>query len=607
MASDAPPSRVYKSRTMSVSSIDAPDDVVAAARREQVPWARVILQGQALLDSARYNKDLAFTWEERRALRLDGLLPPRVETQDQQMLRVRESLDNCATNLDKYTYLSTLQRSNKKLFYRTLKDFLVELLPIVYTPTVGEACVKYNHIYRQNAGLHISIEDRGRVGTILRNWPQPDVRCIVFTDGERILGLGDLGANGMGIPIGKLALYTACAGISPHSTLPVVLDCGTENEALLADPLYMGLRRRRARGDEYDALIEEFITEARAVFGTKVLLQFEDFANANAFRLLEKYRDRACVYNDDVQGTASVTVSALIAAEKITGRKFSENTYLFFGGGSAGLGIAELLALAIAEERGESVADARKRIHVVDSRGLITKDRPSGGVSGQKSLYAHEGTEHMGPGLVEIVRKVRPNAIVGVAAIAGAFDEEVCKAMADITERPVIFALSNPTSKSECSAEDAYRWTGGRCVFASGSPFGAVEVPGRGTQYPSQCNNSYCFPGLSMGVVASSSRRVTDRMFLISARTIASMVSDEDVKEGRCFPPFTKIRDVSRSVAIAVAQEAYDCGLATVMPQPEDMDAFVRANEWSTTYATYHFNEDGHLHGTKPESKEQEE
>jgi malate dehydrogenase (oxaloacetate-decarboxylating)(NADP+) len=472
-----------------------------------------------------------------------------------------------------------LQDRDETLFYRTVLDHLEELMPIIYTPTVGLACQEYGHIFRRPRGLFISIEDAGRVTRVLSNWPQKDVRVIVVTDGERILGLGDLGAAGMGIPVGKLALYTACAGIDPSVCLPVTLDIGTDNENLLQDPLYIGLQQRRIRGAAYDILIDEFVTSVQALF-PRALIQFEDFANQNAFRLLRKYQDRECVFNDDIQGTASVALAGLFSALRITKQRLNEQKILFFGAGEAGTGIANLVVDALKEE-GLSDAQARARVWFIDSKGLVVKNRTD--LAEHKRRYAHEHefiADHL-----SAIAVLRPTAIIGASGHCGLFTSAILQQMAQINERPIIFALSNPTSKAECTAEEAFGLTGGKAVFASGSPFDPVFVGGK-RFIPGQGNNVYTFPGVGLGIVACESRRVTNEMFLAAARTLANEVSEDDLSEGRIYPPLTRIREVSLAIAVSVAKVAYDQGLARE-PKPDDLRSHIKAQMFEPSYRSY--------------------
>jgi malate dehydrogenase (oxaloacetate-decarboxylating)(NADP+) len=536
-------------------------------------------QGVALLQDPALNKGTAFTEAERDTLHLRGLLPPHVATQDEQVGRLLENFRRQPTDLEKYVNLRSLHDRNEALFFRLLTDYPDEMTPIVYTPTVGLACQRYTHIYQRPHGIFVSAADRGRVAEVLANWPNRDVKIIVVSDGERILGLGDLGANGMGIPVGKLALYTACAGVAPSTCLPVLLDVGTNNSELLDDPLYIGLHQARVRGEEYDALVEEFVVAARKLF-PGVVIQFEDFATSNAFRLLEKYRDRIPTFNDDIQGTAAVVLAGLLSALRITGGKLGEQTLLFQGAGEAATGIADLAVQAMIAT-GMSEAQARRQCWLVDSNGLVVKGRAE--LAAHKRPYAHE---HAPLGsLLEAVKALRPTAIIGVAAVGGAFSEEVVRTMAAQNQRPIVFALSNPTSKSECTATQAYRWSDGRALFACGSPFDPVTLGGQ-TFVPRQGNNSYIFPGVGLGVIASGASRVTDEMFMAAAHTLAEQVSPVDLGQGSLYPPLKSIRDVSAHIAAAVAEVAYRGKLAQGT-KPSDVLAFMKAQMYEPRYATY--------------------
>jgi len=536
-------------------------------------------RGVKLLHDPVLNKGTAFSDEERDALGLRGLLPPRVHTQEEQVQRVLANVRAMPTDLDRYLELVALQDRNESLFYRLVVDHIEEMMPIIYTPTVGQACQNYGHIFRRSRGLYISLEDRGRVAELLGNWPHRDVRVIVVTDGERILGLGDLGTDGMGIPIGKLALYTACAGIHPTQCLPVTLDVGTNNESLLEDPLYLGLSRRRVRGEAYDELIDEFLQAAQEVF-PNVLIQLEDFANLNAFRLLDKYRDRLCTFDDDIQGTGSVGLAGIYSALRITGRKLSEQRFLFLGAGEAGLGIGQLLVAALMDEGLDEEA-ARQRCWLFDSQGLVVSGRDA--IPYPKRPYAHD--HEPVTDFVAAVEALRPTAIIGASGQPGSFDEGVIEAMARSNERPIVFALSNPTSKAECTAEQAYRWSEGRAIFASGSPFDPVEL-GTQTFVPGQGNNAYIFPGVGLGVVVSEATRVTDEMFFTAAKTLAAQVGEEDLAKGRIYPSLTRIREVSAKIAAAVAEIAWTRGL-TERERPGDILADVESRMFDPAYASY--------------------
>ncbi len=535
--------------------------------------------GAELLQDPILNKGTAFTEAERDALGLRGLLPPRVLSEELQITRILESVHKKNSPLEKYIYMAGLQDRNATLFYRLLIDNLDELMPIVYTPTVGQACQEYGHILRRPRGLFISLKDKGNIASILRNWPQEDVRVIVVTDGERILGLGDLGAYGMGIPVGKLSLYTACAGVHPTACLPITIDVGTENETLLKDPLYFGLLQHRERGEVYDKLLEEFVEAVKEVF-PRALLQFEDFANANAFGLLAKYRDEICTFDDDIQGTASVTLSGLYSALQITGGKLIDQKILFLGAGEAGIGIADLVVSAMMTE-GLSQEEARQRCWFMDSKGLVVKGRNN--LVEHKLPYAHDHT--FIAELLTAVETLRPTAIIGVSGQPKTFTQPVIEAMARLNDRPIVFALSNPTSKSECSAEEAYRWTEGRAIFASGSPFDPVTLNGR-TYVPGQANNSYIFPGVGLGIIIAESSRVTDEMFFAAAKALANEVADTDLKQGRVYPPLSRIRDVSASIAYAVAEVAYRDGLAK-SARPSDLLEHIKSQMYQPIYESY--------------------
>jgi malate dehydrogenase (oxaloacetate-decarboxylating)(NADP+) len=543
------------------------------------PLAPGCQTGVELLHNPALNKGQAFTEEERDALGLRGLLPPHVHTQDEQVKRVMENFHKKHDDMEKYVHMIALQDRNETLFYRVVLDYLEEMMPIIYTPTVGQACLEYGHILRRPRGMFISAADRGRVAGVLCNWPCPEVRIIVVTDGERILGLGDLGADGMGIPVGKLSLYTACAGIHPSLCLPVMLDVGTDNERLLNDPLYIGLRQRRLRGEAYDALVDEFMTASQEIF-PNVLVQFEDFANTNAFRLLSRYRDRLCTFNDDIQGTGAVALAGLYSALRITHGNLAEQAVLFLGAGEAATGIAGLIVAAMVGE-GLAGDEARRHCWLVDSGGLVVKSRS--GLAAHKLPYAHDRAPL--PDFLAAVEALRPTAIVGVSGQPGAFSRPVLEAMARLNHRPVVFALSNPTSKAECTAQQAYAWTGGRAIFAGGSPFAPVTLDGK-TYVPGQGNNAYIFPGVGLGAVACGARIVTDELFSAAAKALAHEVSEADLERGLIYPPLAAIRRVSEAIAVAVAEVVYQRGLAT-QPRPDDLLAHIQSQMYLPHYQSY--------------------
>lgn len=538
-----------------------------------------IPRGRTLLQEPVLNKGTVFTKVEREALGLQGLLPPRIFSPTDRALHIINNVRRKSTDLEKYLYLAGLQNRNENLFYRVLIDNMQELMPVIYTPTVGQACQEYSSIFSEPRGIFISKNDRGRIKKILKNWPQKDVRVIVVTDGERILGLGDLGANGMGIPIGKLSLYTACAGIDPKLCLPVTIDAGTNNQELLHAPDYIGLPEERLRGREYDLLINEFMTAATKLY-PGVMIQMEDFGNVNAFRLLEKYRDKYCMFNDDIQGTASVALAGLYSALRITGGKLSSQRLLFLGAGEAAIGIGDLVSSAMMEE-GLSLPEAHLNCWFVDSRGLVIKSRTD--LPGHKKPYAHDYPFHKD--LLDAVEAIKPTAIIGVSGQPRTFTPDVLQAMGRINKRPIVFALSNPTSKAECTAEEAYRHTQGRAIFASGSPFSQVKFDGK-TFVPGQANNAYIFPGVGLGVIASEASRVTDEMFTAAAKSLNHQVSAEDLNLGRIYPSLSRIREVSANIAVAVAKIVYNRGL-TKSKEPADLFAHIKRAMYEPDFHLY--------------------
>lgn len=555
----------------------------AEKRREAArPLQLTMKRGYEVLRDPHLNKGMAFTLEERQQLNIHGLLPPCFLGQDAQVYTILMNFERLTSDLDRYMLLMSLQDRNEKLFYKVLASDIERFMPIVYTPTVGLACQQYGLAFRRPRGLFISIHDRGHIATMLKSWPESIIKAIVVTDGERILGLGDLGCYGMGIPVGKLALYTACGGVKPYECLPVMLDVGTDNEALLKDPLYIGLRHKRIRGQAYDDLLDEFMEAVTSRYGMNCLIQFEDFANANAFRLLHKYRNKYCTFNDDIQGTASVAVAGLLAALRITKNKLSDHTVLFQGAGEAALGIANLIVMAM-EKEGISKDAATKRIWLVDSKGLVVKGRAS--LTHEKQRFAHEHGEMKN--LEDIVKDIKPSVLIGVAAVGGAFTTQILQDMAALNKRPIIFALSNPTSKAECTAEQCYKYTEGRGIFASGSPFDPVTLPSGQTLYPGQGNNSYVFPGVALGVISCGLRHIDEDVFLTTAEVIAQQVTDENLQEGRLYPPLVTIQDVSLKIAVRIAEEAYRNNTASTYPQPKDLEAFIRSQVYSTDYNSF--------------------
>ena len=536
-------------------------------------------KGIELLHNPLLNKGTAFTVSERKKLQLEGLLPPFVMSQEEQKIKVLSSVRVQTTDLDKYIYLTSLQDRNEALFYRLVIDEIEEFMPIIYTPTVGHACQEYGHIFRRPRGLYISSNDKGSIKKILSNWPHKNVDVIVVTDGERILGLGDLGADGMGIPVGKLSLYTICAGIHPERTLPITIDVGTNNEELLQDPLYIGLRQKRDIGDQYDSLLDEFMDATAHIF-PNVLVQFEDFANRNARRLLAKYRNNYCTFNDDIQGTASVVLGGLLSAMCIIKSSLDKQRILFCGAGSAAIGIADILCQEMTHS-GVDEKIARKNLYLFDSDGLITVDRED--LSEANLKYAQQ--VDVETNFSAAVEKLKPTIVIGVSGVGGAFEEKMVRNMTQENDRPIIFALSNPTSKSECTAEEAYSWSEGKAIFASGSPFDTVKLKGK-TYHPGQGNNAYVFPGVGLGIVASGATRVTDEMFLVAAHALADMMEYKNLEKGALYPALTEIRNVSKRIALAVALEVYNSDLAS-QPRPENLEQHIKEIMYSPHYESY--------------------
>ncbi len=553
------------------SVVDSPD-----LRRQ--PQDRRALYGVQILHDPRINKGTAFTEVEREVLGLRGLLPPRVFTQEEQESRVLANLRRLHSLLDKYLFLVALLDRNERLFYRTVVDNLAELLPVLYTPTVGEACRQFGLIFRRPRGLYVSARDRGHVRDILLNWPERRVKAVVVTDGERILGLGDLGAHGMGIPIGKLTLYTACGGLDPAAGLPVMLDVGTDNEALREDPDYIGVPEPRLRGAAYDSLLDEFMEAVNEVF-PGALVQFEDFATPNAFRLLARYRLRACVFNDDVQGTAAVVLAGLLNAGRLTDTELAQQRILFVGAGVA-VGAADLIVAAL-RAQGMADADARRTCWFFDRDGLIVDGRS--GLAPQHQPYAHSHVQV--PDLVDAIRSLRPTALVGLSGQPGLFAEPVLREMASLNLRPIIFAMSNPTSQAECTPAQAFRATNGQIVFASGSPFGSVEW-GAQKRMVTQANNAYIFPGLGLAVVGCQIRQVTDSMFLAAAEALAAATTQAELEHGAVYPAIPRMREVSLAVAEAVARVAYREALAGA-PEPSHLREYLGLTLYDPSYPAY--------------------
>ena len=525
-------------------------------------------RGIDLLEDASLNKSTAFTEGEKEALGLVGLVPDVTETEDMQLQRVLLQLGQKPTDLERYIYLINLLDHNETLFYRTVMSDPARFLPIVYDPTIGEACLKFGHIYRQARGMYLSMARRGKVKEVLQNWPQKDIRFICVTDGGRILGLGDLGANGMGIPIGKLQLYTACAGVPPQYLLPMYLDAGTNNEQYLHDPLYMGMRKTRPRTEELYSFVDEFMEAVQEVF-PKCCVHFEDWTGVDAVHLLQRYRDKYCVYNDDVQGTAGIVLAGMINAAKVKGTKLSDEKYLFLGAGSAGIGLADLLCSAMVQE-GLTLKDAQRHVYMFDINGLLETTRTDL-VDFQKP-YAHKHAPTRD--LVAAIESIKPTTIIGVSTVGGTFTQKVIEAMSRINERPVILALSNPTEHAECTPEQAYTWSNGKAIYAAGVQFPPVHFKGQ-TFLPGQANNFYIFPAIGMAVFATQASRVTDEMFIEAARAVADQVPSDLLKQGLLYPLQSNILETEIQTAARIAELVFDSGLARVA-RPADIVSFIR-------------------------------
>ncbi|XWS70303.1 hypothetical protein CRYUN_Cryun03dG0036400 [Craigia yunnanensis] len=547
------------------------------------PWSVSVASGYSLMRDPRHNKGLAFTEKERDAHYLRGLLPPVVLSQELQEKKLMHNIRQYKVPLQRYMAMMDLQERNERLFYKLLVDNVEELLPVVYTPTVGEACQKYGSIFRRPQGLYISLKEKGKILEVLKNWPEKSVQVIVVTDGERILGLGDLGCQGMGIPVGKLSLYTALGGVRPSACLPITIDVGTNNEKLLNDEFYIGLRQRRATGQEYAELLHEFMSAVKQNYGEKILIQFEDFANHNAFELLARYSSTHLVFNDDIQGTASVVLAGLLAALRLLGGTLADHRFLFLGAGEAGTGIAELIALEMSKLTGNPIEENRKKIWLVDSKGLIVDSRKES-LQHFKKPWAHE--HEPVKELIDAVKAIKPTILIGTSGVGKQFTKEVVEAMASLNEKPLIMALSNPTSQAECTAEEAYAWSEGRAIFASGSPFDPFEYDGK-VFVPGQANNAYIFPGFGLGVIISGSIRVHDDMLLAASEALASQVTEEHYEKGLIYPPFSNIRKISANIAAKVAAKAYELGLASHLPQPDDLVKHAESCMYSPVYRTY--------------------
>jgi malate dehydrogenase (oxaloacetate-decarboxylating)(NADP+) len=538
--------------------------------------AKSTAKGYAVLHDPSANRGTAFNAQQRAAHGLEGLLPVGMDTLDLQIARVHTQLEMLNNDLQRYLFLMDLQSRNQTLFYAVIMGDPARFMPLVYTPTVGEACQKFDHIFRSSHGVYLPITAKGRVKDLLKNWPQKDVRFIVVTDGERILGLGDLGVGGMGIPIGKLALYTAVAGVPPELTLPITLDVGTNNQELLDDPLYLGLRQQRVRGKDYDAFIAEFVDAVQALY-PKCCIQWEDFANFNAVGILEKYKNKICTYNDDIQGTAGVALAGILGGVRVTGKKLTEHKFLFMGAGSAATGIAELISQAMAME-GLRIDEARARNWLFDINGLVQSSRKD--LADFQKPFAHKHAASNS--FVDAINDLKPTCIIGVSTVPKLFNQQVIEAMSAINERPIIFPYSNPTSRSECTAEEAYKWSDGKAIFASGSPFAPVQYKNK-TFVPGQGNNVYIFPAMGMAVLATQSTRVTEEMFIVAAKAVAEQVTQEELDTGLIYPPQSQILDASLHTAAKIAEYIFDKNLARVK-RPKDIEAHIRKTAYRPVY-----------------------
>ncbi len=536
-------------------------------------------KGVDLFNDARLNKGTAFTMEERDKLDLLGLLPAVEETIDDQLKRVLLHLGTKKTDLGQYIYLTALLDRNETLFFKTIMSDPARFVPIMYAPTVGEACVKFSEIYRDKNGMYISLKHKGRIEKVLNNWPEKDVRFICISSGGRILGLGDLGANGMGIPLGKLQLYTACAAIPPDGLLPVLMDSGTDNEKLLKNPYYIGLRQHRPSDDQLDEFVDEFVNAVQKVF-PKCCIHFEDWKGTHAIRLLKKYKDKVLCYNDDIQGTGAVSLAGVYGAATIKNEKLTDQKILFLGGGSAAIGMANMISEAMKLE-GDTEEQAVSKISFFDINGLIESSRTD--LSDEQKKFAKQDLPT--GNFVEAINNLKPTVIIGVSTVGKAFTKEVVEAMSRINERPVIFALSNPTDHAECTAEEAYSWSDGKAIFCAGVQFDAVEYKGK-TYYPGQANNFYCFPGVSLAIYATEPKLVTDALWIESGKALAGLLTQDDKDKGMVFPPQKDILNVSLKVAVKVSEAIFDAGLAQV-ERPENIEEWIKSMQYQPEYKNF--------------------
>jgi len=541
----------------------------------------VTVRGADVLNEPLLNKGTAFTEEERDGLGFRGMVPPKVTDIEEQIVRVLENFRRKTDPLEKFIFLTSLHDRNETLYYKVLTENLMEMTPIVYTPVVGAACQQFGHIYRKNRGMYISSKHKGHIREIFNNWEQDEIDIIVISDGSRILGLGDLGANGMGIPIGKLALYVACGGIYPCKTLPILLDTGTNNDELLDDPLYLGLNQHRIDDDEYYEIVDEFVNAVQDKW-PKALIQWEDFTNNHSFPILNKYREDVLCFNDDIQGTGAVALSGLLGAMRMKKEKLADQRIIFYGAGSAAVGIADMIVAGIVEESGMTPEEARKLFWLIDSQGLVVNDGP-------RPLHAHKvayaRNESLIDNLLDVIKHVKPTILVGVSGQGQTFTEEVVKEMLNYSDQPIIFALSNPTTKAECTAQQAYKWTKGKVIFASGSPFDPVRMGGK-IFVPGQGNNMFIFPGVGLGASVCQAKKVTDAMFYMAAKTLAEMVTEEELNLRTVYPDLRKIRKISLTIATAICEMAFDEGLARI-ERPANIREFVKQKMFIPEYPPY--------------------
>ena len=535
-------------------------------------------RGADLLHDPSLNKSTAYTEVERQTLGLVGLVPDVTESEDLQLRRVMQQLGHKNTDLERYIYLMNLLDHDETLFYRTIMSDPARFLPIVYDPTIGEACLKFGHIFRGPRGMYVSIERRGQVKEILQNWPVKDVRVICVTDGGRILGLGDLGANGMGIPIGKLQLYTAAAGVPPTGLLPIYLDAGTNNEQYLNDPLYLGLRKTRPSTEELYSFVDEFVDAVQEVF-PKCCIHFEDWTGVDAVHLLERYRDKVSCYNDDVQGTAGITLAGMINATKLKGTQLKDERYLFLGAGSAAIGLANLLCTALVAQ-GMTLKDAQSRVYMFDINGLLEPTRTDLVDFQMPYAHSHPPTRDF----VAAIESIKPTTIIGVSTVGGAFTQQVVETMSRLNDRPVILALSNPTEHAECTPEQAYTWSNGKAIYAAGVQFPPVHFNGQ-TFLPGQANNFYIFPAVGLAIYATEAKRVSDEMFIEAAAAVADQVPEDLLKQGCLYPPQSNILETEIQTAVRVAKLVFDSELARV-DRPADIETFIRQQVYKPEYKT---------------------